>query len=287
VRALAAAHGLGRVTVRAVADGSNLVALLGEDRVIKLFPPFLRDQYESERAALRHLHGRLGTPIPELVVDAEQSGWPFLIMSRLQGVPLSAVWGGCAAFERVALLRAVGALIAEVQAVTPGALAGVPPEWPAFMTAQVEGCRRRHERLGLPPHLLAQIDPYLAATAGVLPASPPAVILTGEYTPGNLLVRRHEGTWQVAGLIDFGDVMVGFAEYDLLGPSTFLAAGDEASVRALLDGYGCGGDLVGLRERLMRMLLLHRHSDLAVQVTIAGWQRARTFDELSRMLWPW
>jgi hygromycin-B 7''-O-kinase len=287
VRVLAAAHGLGGTSVRAVEDGSNLVALLGDHRVIKVFPPFLRYQYESERATLRHLSGRLATPIPEVVVDAELSGWPYLIMSKLEGAPLSSVWGTCSGAERVGILREVGGLIAQVQAIEPGALAVLPPAWPAFIDAQVEGCRRRHERLGLPPHLLAQVERYLAATSDVLPARFAPAILTGEYTPGNLLMHRTARGWQIAGLIDFGDVMVGFADYDLLGPSTFLAAGDGGSVRALLEGYGFSATREGLRERLMRLLLLHRHSDLGLQVTIAGWQRARTLDDLARLLWPW
>ena len=68
-------------------------------------------------------------------------------------------------------MHAVGALIAEVQAIAPGPLASLPPQWDAFLAAQIEGCRRRHERLGLPPHLLAQLEPYLQRTGGVLPAA--------------------------------------------------------------------------------------------------------------------
>jgi hygromycin-B 7''-O-kinase len=287
VEAIAAAHGLGQQAVRAIEDGSNLVAWLGDDRVIKLFPPFLRYQYESERAALRHLRGRVKTPIPELIVDGEVSGWPYLILSKLDGVSLASVWGGCNAAERAEILRALGALIAEVQAIDPGALAALPPAWPEFIEAQMEGCRRRHERVGLPSHLLGQLERYLGATSEVLPAQFPPAILTGEYTPKNLLMSRRAGAWQIAGLIDFGDAMVGFAEYDLLGPSTFLAAGDATCVRALLAGYGWDEPPAGLRDRLMRMLLLHRHSNLDLQVAIAGWQSARTFEDLARLLWPW
>jgi hypothetical protein len=37
----------------------------------------------------------------------------------------------------------------------------------------------------------------------------------------------------------------------------------------------------------MALLLLHRHSDLSVQVRIEGWRkRARTLDELAAIVWP-
>jgi hygromycin-B 7''-O-kinase len=152
-----------------------------------------------------------------------------------------------------------------------------------FLAAQVEGCRRRHERL--PAHLLAELEPYLQRTRDVLPTAIAPKILTGEYTPGNLLMRLRGGRWEIAGLIDFGDVMVGLGEYDLLGPSTFLAGGDGTLVRALLDGYGQEED-GGLRERLMRMLLLHRYSNLGAQVQIADWRRAPTLEALAGRIWP-
>jgi hygromycin-B 7''-O-kinase len=99
------------------------------------------------------------------------------------------------------------------------------------------------------------------------------------------MVQR-DGAWHISGLIDFGDARVGFGEYDLLGPGTFLASGDPHRVHALWHGFG-GASTRGLGRRLMRMLLLHRHSDLRVQVSLAGWEsRARDLDELEALLWP-
>ncbi len=279
---IAAAHGLSRAELRAAGEGSNLVALLGDDLVIKLFPPIMRHQYESERLTLQHLRGRLSISIPETVIDGETGGWPYLVMTRVEGVSLSKVWGDCTEEEKRAILHAVGRLTAEVQAVPPGPLTALEPEWKGFIAGQAERCRSHHERLGLAPHLLKQIEPYLAKTGSVLPESFPPVILTGEYTPGNLLMTRQAGAWRLSGLIDFGDVMAGFSEYDLLGPSTFLSLGDAGRVRALLDGFGYGAAAPrGLSRRLMRMLLLHRFSKLV------QWQdRVRDFDELERLLWP-
>jgi hygromycin-B 7''-O-kinase len=126
-------------------------------------------------------------------------------------------------------------------------------------------------------------------TREAVPGSFRPVVLTGEYTPENLLMTRHAGAWRVSGLIDFGDVMIGFNEYDLLGPGTFLVSGDALRLRELLVGFGYGDPhpSSGLSQRLMRMLLLHRFSDLHSQVKIDGWQdRVRDLDELEALLWP-
>jgi hygromycin-B 7''-O-kinase len=93
----------------------------------------------------------------------------------------------------------------------------------------------------------------------------------------------------VRGLIDFGDAMVGFHEYDLLGPGSFLAAGRRDHLRALLRSYGYSEQDMnpGLGRRLMRLLLLHRYSHLDVQVQTDGWRdRVGTWDELQVLLWP-
>jgi hygromycin-B 7''-O-kinase len=286
---IASAHAPERADLRAVETGSNLIALLGDDLVIKLFPPFLAYQFESERRALRVLNGRLRTPTPAIVAESAIDDWPYLVITRLEGVALGAIWSEIAEEERRSILHAIGALIAEVQALPLGVMTELEPRWSEFIEQQARHCRERHQRLGLATHLLADIERYLAKTASVLPERSTPVILTGEYTPDNVMVVKRDGAWRISGLIDFGDARVGFGEYDLLGPGTFLAAGNPERLQRLLDGYGYGREqrTPDLSRRLMRMLLLHRHSDLGGQIALAGWrERARDLDELERLLWP-
>ena len=72
-----------------------LVALLAGDLVLKLYPPFLRDHFEFERAMLGHLQDRLSLPTPHLVDSAEHAGWSCLVMTQLPGIPLDRVGPRC------------------------------------------------------------------------------------------------------------------------------------------------------------------------------------------------
>ena len=93
----------------------------------------------------------------------------------------------------------------------------------------------------------------------------------------------------MAGLIDFGDVMTGWREYDLLGPGSFMTAGMPARVHSLFGGFGYSqADITpALTRRLMALGLLHRASDLNRQICIEDWQRkAGDLFELERLLWP-
>jgi hygromycin-B 7''-O-kinase len=65
------------------------------------------------------------------------------------------------------------------------------------------------------------------------------------FSPGNTIRRisssNASGNWRVSGLIDFGDVMTGWGEYDLLGPSAFMTAGMPGRVANLFRGFGYSG----------------------------------------------
>ena len=89
-------------------------------------------------------------------------------------------------------------------------------------------------------------------------------------------------------MIDFGDVMTGWREYDLLGPSAFMCAGVPGRVRHLFDGYGVAlsTDASTLRRRLLTLMVLHRASDLR-NVDIIGWEsRIGSLFDLEDVVWP-
>ena len=115
------------------------------------------------------------------------------------------------------------------------------------------------------------------------------MILTGEYIPENFLLSRDGGDWHLAGLIDFGDVMTGRGEYDLLGPSAFMTAGHPRRVRSLFEGFGYSSADIdpALKRRLMALMLLHRSSNLNAHICIEDWQqKAGDLFELQELLWP-
>ena len=259
-------------------EGTVLVALLGSELVLKLYPPFLRDHFEFERAMLVYLQGRLSLPTPRLVDSAQHAGWPYLVMAQLQGTPLDRVWPTLPQDERCAVLHTIGRLAAEVHALPLGPMPALAPRWADFLQGQRERCYGRQLRTGLPAHLLAQLEAFLP---GPVPEGPD-VILTGEYTPFNLL---HQGDG-LSAMFDFGDGLVGPREYDWLGPLCFLAAGDASRVDAFFDGYHGRAFDRSRREALLRLLLLHRYSNLKAQITVPGWQAAPDLATLAALIWP-
>jgi hygromycin-B 7''-O-kinase len=288
-RDIARSHGLACSTPHIFATGTNLVLALDENLILKIFPPFLRGQFDSERSALSQLRGKLRIAIPEIVVEGERDGWPYLVITRLSGVLGAEAWPVLPEQDKERLLADIGDTIAQVQRVPAGTLARIEPRWDVFLSGQIEGCRARHERFGLPQKFLDGLDELLSDAAGLIALDGPPAILTGEYIPENFLLSRDRAGWRLSGLIDFGDVMTGRGEYDLLGPSAFMAAGMPRRVQSLFAGFGYSASDItpDLKRRLMALMLLHRFGNPTTQICIEGWQqKAANLHELQDLLWP-
>ncbi len=285
---IARGAGLACASPHVFRDGSNLVVALDDAVVLKIFPPMLTHQWRAERGCLAALAGKLTVTTPQIVADGQRDGWHWLAMTRVAGVACEDVWPTLTEGEKDAIIGRIGRLIDEVQSTTPtDDIRALEPRWHVFVPEQLARCRARHEGLGLPARLVTGIDDYLRDATSTIPLAPRLVILTGEYIQQNFMVQRDErGQWQVSGLIDFGDAMTGFGEYDLLGPSIFMCEGRHSAVRALLDGCHLQSS-PELTRRLMTLLLLHRFSNLEAQIRIPGWQdRASSLAELERLIWP-
>jgi hygromycin-B 7''-O-kinase len=286
---IARSHGLSCRTPHVFSTGTNLVVGLDDPFILKIFPPMLRGQFTSERASLAQLRGRLGVPIPEIVCEGERDRWPYLVITRLSGILGAEAWPALPEEQKERVLAQIGATIAEVQSVPAGELLDIEPRWGTFIAAQIEGCRARHQRLGMPEKFLNGLDDLLRDAAELIPMDAPPVILTGEYIPENFLLSGESGDWRLCGLIDFGDVLTGWGEYDLLGPSAFMAAGRPRRVRSLFDGFGYSRSEVNfaLKRRLMALMLLHRASDPGKHICIKGWQhKADDLLQLQELIWP-
>lgn len=136
--------------------------------------------------------------------------------------------------------------------------------------------------------MLQQIPDYLRPIQEYLKIIDKPVILTGEYTPMNLLVKQIKGVWHISGLIDFGDAMLGLPQYDLLGPGAFLIQGDKHLLREFLMAYGYGENQFTpeLSHQLMALMLLHQYSNLSVQIRIADWEnKVASIEELEQLVW--
>jgi len=292
VKDVCALHGINALDIQPFSDGVNLVASVNDALVVKIFPPFHRHQWESDARALKHLQGCLSLPIPTYIAAGDLAeSWRFLIMSKVEGVPLERVWRDMSHENKVQIMAHIGKDMAEVHAIDVGDLKHLEPQWNRFLGEQASACKVRHEKKGMPQWFVKGLDTWLKDSHELLNEPFQSVILTGEYTPFNLLVQPIDGHFRLSGMIDFGDTMIGSADYDLLGPSVFLGEGDPLLIRALFSAYGYdlsdAMTIDSLRRKLLTLQILHRYSDFKSQLRIADWEnKVGSFDDLARLIWP-
>jgi len=269
-------------------DGTNIVFSHGKSRVIKIFPPLHKSHFDNEVLTMKHLHNKLSVKTPKIEYVGEINCWPYIVMSQLEGTLLEDLWEKLDHDNKIIIIRELGLLIHEVHSIPTKGLEAIDCHWKKFINQQLNQCVARHRETGLPAILLQQIPQYLDSINNLLPVIKKPVILTGEYTPMNFLVKQEAGVWHIHGLIDFGDSMLGLPEYDLLGPGAFLIQGDKILLREFLYSYGYSPEEMTntLSHKLTALMLLHRYSRLNVQIRIDNWEnKVKSLDDLEKLVW--
>ncbi len=66
----------------------------------------------------------------------------------------------------------------------------------------------------------------------------PLTLLNGDITEDHVLLKKQGGTWEISGLIDFGDARVGHPYYEFIAPLAHYAYGNPTLSMILLESYG-------------------------------------------------
>lgn len=242
------------------AFGSIPVFALGDEHVMKLFPPDQRAYFDIETAVLARIEGRLPIPTPRVLAVGERGPWLYLVMSRLSGCSLGEAWPTIDPGDRIRLMREAGAALAALHSIPASDLGPRNTDWRRFMDEQRASCRERQRARGLGSPWVEAVSDFVSRW---MPRDDGArALLHTEVMREHFLVDRREGVWRVSGILDFEDALLGAPEYEWACAGIFLTCAEPGLLRALLDAYGAVVD-EDLPQRIMAYALLHRYSDLS------------------------
>src|SRR5438445_16639 len=124
----------------------------GPRTFVSRYPPFWARPAALELAALGRVRERLGVSTPDPLASgaltAPGAPWPYLVMSRLEGVELARVWPSLDPADQVSIAVRVGEVLARLHAVDARDLAGLAEPWPLFVQRRIERCLDRHAEHG-------------------------------------------------------------------------------------------------------------------------------------------
>jgi len=247
------------VDLKRFASGSVPVFAVGDEYVVKLFPPEESTFFNTERAALGRIDGLLPIPTPRVIASGVRGQWHYIVLTRMSGCSLAEAWHTIDTQDRLQLMREMGAALAALHAVPTGDLPPLAVDWPRFMDAQRVSCRDRQIVKGLSAPWVEAVDDFLTRWA---PSdNGRRVLLHTEVMREHVLVHFQDGAWRIGGLIDFEPAMLGAPEYEWAAVGTFLTCAEPGLLAALLEAYGAEVD-DELPLRTMAYALLHRYSNL-------------------------
>ncbi len=266
---ICARHNISFATLRRSRQGENIIFYVDRRCVIKIFAPF-RHCYLREKVALEFARGKLGIETPEILHAGEIEGWSYLVMTRLEGFPAREVWPEVTERERIEIVSALGKALKNLhECAPPRSDSDLYFDWREFIERQAKTCIERHRSCGANPEWLDSLPAFITARLPLLPADCEPALLHGDVHLENLLLDQVNGCWKISGLLDFGDSLRGFHEYEFVAPGVLAAQGNRQMQRALLLAYGYKESELdsSLRARLMLLTVLYECSDLRKYAT--------------------
>jgi hygromycin-B 7''-O-kinase len=287
MRAICQRHGLDATLLEFAPPGSHVVFQCGPELYVKLFAPLWRSDYLPEKLVLGKLSGQADWPLPRLVAEGEIEGWPYLIVTAVEGVPLNEVWDLLEGAEREQIAARCGAFMAWLHSTPTAGLEAIATEWPTFVERQIESRVKQLEQSDLDEGLVRSTVEFLDDLPPLYEPDFQPVLLSADVTDEHVLVSQCGGRWELTGYIDFGDAMVGHPYYEFVAPGCCITHSSPRLRRAMLLGYGFSEDQLDerLSERLMAYTLTHRFIDVSYLLTLFDSQQIARLDDLTRALW--
>lgn len=287
VATICARHKIPYTSLRRSAQGENIIFFVDEAFVVKIFAPF-RDNFLRETTALEFAQGKLGIRTPELICTGEIENWSYLVMTRICGQASREVWASIGLRDRLEITSHLGVAMRELHTHAAPLQTALDRDWRGFIARQARDSVERQRACGANPEWLDSLPEYIARRLPLLPANYQPVFLHGDIHAGNLLLREDGGRWRIAGLIDFGDSLCGFQEYEFVAPGVLMLQGNRELQRALLLAYGYRETQLDLelRARLMLLTVLYECSDLRkYALRLAPASLSLALDELEQAIW--
>lgn len=267
--------------------GTYPTVIVADRWVVKLIGPWWSgpESFAAEADAYDLLDADPSLPVPRRLAQGElvPGEWRYLVLSFIPGVPLSAVFDQLTAEARLEVARWVGGAVRQLNQLPLRPGRALQPDWEPFvrfLTEQRGRATERHRGWGsLPPHLLHQLDDWLPPIEALVDRSQPPVFVHGDLHGDHILGVVDGKRFRPTGILDFTDVQIGDAYYELGAVQRDAFRCDRSMLAAYREAAGLPdpGQL-GFARRALKYLLLHDFDQLADLPWLA---EVETLDELA------
>ena len=283
-------------TIESAYPGSSAVFIVDKQVVVKIFAPFLTQDFHRELETYQLIATRLDPYMPELLAHGiyqDRIDWYYLIMSFLPGQPIREVRDKIPPKDKIAIARELGWYIRRLHN-TPLDNAQVietkAADWYSFLGERRRRCLEElRDKTGLPLEVLRQIAGLLTSDIFMPPKNFRPCLLNGDFTEDHLLLEKRLGEWRISGLIDWADALAGAAEYEWVALWFGLCGQDVSMFQEILHAYDPQLRLDNrFRRRMMAYTSIHRFGPALIGELLhqPGAPAITSLVELQSWLWP-
>lgn len=242
--------------------GSHIVYRVG-DCWVKLMAPLFAQDMIYERSGLRAVDGNLSVKTPKIITDGNLEGWPYVILSHIDGEPIRNIWSQLREHQKIELADQIAIVTKEISRCRADDIIANRFVWNDFIQQQYELCEEQQKKKGLPDLWLKQLKDFLWDFDILEFQTKDPVFLHADLTFDHFLVT--EGIEpKIAGIIDMADCQVGHFEYEFIAPTVFIFKGHQALLEQYLSQCGVSDTKMNQRfsEKLLAWSILHRYFSL-------------------------
>jgi hygromycin-B 7''-O-kinase len=282
-------HNLSAAIWERFSTGKNIVFAFG-DVVIKLSPPFWREDLWNEVEAMEFVAHRLPVTTPELIATGEIEQWRYYVVSRAPGELMRKHWKALAPEDRANIAYQHGELMAALHALPiEGRLARLQGDWNTPMLAeQMATCEANMRRAGVPAPLLADLPTYLHSAQTLLAADKQWVLLHGDLDAINMHIEYEPQGWRISALFDWGDVRLGPVTHEFISPCVHSYCGEQSALHAWYAGYGLTAEqqTEAFEQNVMVRTILYYADQLTEYLNnIPGAANCQRWQEVAHCFW--
>lgn len=214
---------------------ANAVYRVDGERYLKIYGPGAAWQFQVERSVLRTIEAYREIPAPRIITVGELTqGWPYIVMTEVAGATAEEIWDSLPRSEQLALAGEIGRITAAIHRLPQEKLAAVE---------QAFGGMREHTTRYRDQHIAA-----IEATESIsvkqrddlihfiqveawehLNGTP--VLAHFDLAHNHIYLTRERGRVRVTGIIDWGEAMLGPAEWDIAYLWFWTFSGDRQAMR--------------------------------------------------------
>lgn len=240
LEAVMSEHGLSCASITA-SPGSNPVFKIDDDRIVKFFTPFF-DGARYFAAEIRALEraAMVGMPSPRLLArglmrDNAGRKWPYIITDVVQGTPLEESWPLLDASGRRAVAADLGKMLSKLHAAPLDAIER--EEFRTFCVQMARTALKRHTDAGCAPQWALDTLQEQVFEIDNLWEDDEIVFIHADLTPRHIFGHFDGISFEISGLVDFGDARAGHLLYELVPLHLATFGGDKACLDAFFQTY--------------------------------------------------